>query len=63
VLYVSTTHAGPCDLLDAQGRVVKRLALRAGDNVVPVQELADGVYLLRALTADGSTSCRRVMVR
>lgn len=63
VMHVIASRAGMGDLLDGQGRVVQRLSLREGDNIVPVQELAGGVYVLRVRTTEGWVSCQRVMVR
>jgi len=42
------------ELLDATGRSVRRMPLRASGGEVDVRELIDGLYFLRIGTGDGA---------
>ena len=50
------------DVLDLAGRRVRQAALPAGQPTLPLRGLAPGMYLLRAITADGRSATRRLAV-
>jgi len=51
------------ELYDVSGRMVDRYAIQSSTTVIPIHQLAAGVYILKAIDTSASVSVKRVIIK
>jgi hypothetical protein len=63
-LYINSTLGSTLGiyLTDMHGRIVKKVSTSAGESVLDLKDLTNGVYLLRIQNTSGSHNAHRITI-